>query len=180
MTEIWKTIEELEGKYEVSNLGNIRNKTSKHIISQHLINSGYLKVCFSHKGKSHNRLVHRLVALYFCDGFDQEMQVNHINAIRTDNRSDNLEWVTPKENIQDCISRGTHDVKSAHAVAHEKRKKRVAQIDKTGKHILNTFDSAREAAKYIGIHENCISRVCRGERKFSKGYSWKYLEEANA
>jgi hypothetical protein len=176
LEEIWETMIEFEGNYEVSNLGNIRNKTSKRNLSQHLINSGYLKTNIKYKGKSHNRLVHRLVAQYFCNGFREDLQVNHINAVRTDNRSVNLEWVTPKENIQDTISRGTFNVSSAHEVAHERRKRPVAQIDSSGS-IVNTFESAREAAKSVGIHENCISRVCRGERIRSKGYQWMYLKE---
>jgi hypothetical protein len=174
MGEIWETITDFDGKYEVSNLGNVRNKTSKRILAQHLINSGYLKTNIKFKGKSNNRLVHRLVAQYFCIGFQEGMQVNHINALRTDNRSVNLEWVTPKENIQDSISRGTFNVSSAHAVAQERRKRPVAQIDSSGI-LLNTFESAREAAKSVGVHENCISRVCRGERKISKGFQWMYI-----
>lgn len=174
MGEVWKTIDGFDGKYEVSNTGNVRNKLTKKNLSQHLINSGYLKTNIKYKGKSHNRLVHRLVAMSFCNGFNEGMQVNHINADRTDNRSANLEWVTPKENVRDTISRGTFNVISAHAVARERRKRPVAQIDSSGS-IINTFESAREAAKSVGIHENCISRVCRGERKYSKGYQWSYI-----
>lgn len=177
MTEVWRPIREFNGMYEVSNLGNVRSMRgdSPCEMKQHVINSGYKVTRFGIKGKSYSRLVHRLVAAEFCEGYNEGFVVNHKDGNRLNNNSENLEWVTQQENIQDCIRRGTFDVKSAHKVAHEKRKRPVQQLNESGD-VLNEFESAREAARYIGIHENCISRVCRGERRLSAGYRWKYAQ----
>ena len=176
MTEVWKPIREFNGIYEVSDYGNIRSLRSGNpkILKTHVINSGYAAIGFSIKGTTYNRLVHRLVATEFCEGFAEGLDVNHKDGNRLNNNASNLEWITRKGNIQDCIKRGTFNVKSAHKVAHEKRKRPVLQLNESGD-VLNKFESAREAARYIGIHENCISRVCRGERKVSAGYRWKYV-----
>lgn len=50
--------------------------------------------------------VHRLVASAFVDGGFPEMQVNHINGVKSDNRKENLEWVTPSQNIQHAYDNG--------------------------------------------------------------------------
>jgi hypothetical protein len=175
--EIWKPIKEFEGLYEVSNKGNIRSIRGEKpiLLSKHLINTGYEVVTFSVNGKKYKRLVHRLVAEAFCGGYKEGFDVNHKDANRTNNCAENLEWVTRKENIHDCMRRGSHSIKEAHAVAHEKRKRPVAQLDDSG-NIIRMFESAREAAKHVGVHENCVSRVCRGEREKTAGFRFVYLD----
>lgn len=175
--EQWKPVVEFNGMYEVSDLGRVRSlrKNKPHIMKPSLINSGYLKLSFRFGDKTVNRLVHRIVALEFCEGYADGMVVNHKNADRLDNRACNLEWVTAKENIHDVMARGKFDVKSAHKVAHEKRKRRILQFDKAGNFIAE-YPSAREAAKFVGVHENCVSRVARGIRPFTAGYAWKYAD----
>lgn len=173
--EQWKPVAEFNGLYEVSNHGRVRSLRGKEprIMKPALINSGYLKIGFHFGNKTTNRLVHRLVAREFCEGYAEGLVVNHKDADRLNNHADNLEWVTAQENIHDVMKRGKFDVKSAHRVAHEKRKRRVFQYTKDGKFITE-FPSARLAAKAVGVHENCISRVARGERPYSAGYAWKY------
>lgn len=177
MQEIWKDVSGFEGMYQVSNLGRVKSLRNKKplIMRTHVNNSGYEMVRFSVKGKTYNFTVHRLVAREFCDGHTEGMVVNHKDANRLNNIADNLEWVTQKENVHDMIARGTHSVKEAHAVAHKKRRRPVIQYTKNGKEVAR-FKSAREASKSVNVHENCISRVCRGERPYSAGYSWKYID----
>ena len=170
----WLDIKEFNGRYEVSDTGIVRNSSNKREIPQHIINSGYLKVNIKYKGKQNNRLVHRLVALEFCEGFSENLQVNHINAERFDNHANNLEWVTSKENVRDCMKRGTFNVSSAHKVAHARRKKKVIQRSLDGKEV-NRFDSVRQASKTVKSHENSISRVCRGVGKTCEGFIWEYV-----
>ena len=61
---------------------------------------GYKYVILKNQGKRHKRFVHRIVLSCFVENEFNKPQVNHINGIRSDNRLENLEWVTAKEN---CI-----------------------------------------------------------------------------
>lgn len=96
----------------------------------------------------------------FCDGYKEGLCVNHKDAVRTNNSADNLEWVTYKENIRDCIRRGTHNYKNAHAVAHSKRRIKVVFKDNVG-NVFKEFDAIRRAAEHLKMHENTLSRKLR-------------------
>lgn len=61
--------------------------------------SGYKYISISMGGKCKTRFVHRLVALAFLPIDDKRRYVNHINGKKEDNRAENLEWVTNRENI---------------------------------------------------------------------------------
>lgn len=180
MQETWKDITGYEGMYRISNFGRVCSLRRKNPLTMKTFinNSGYECVIFRVNGRSKTHTVHRLVAREFCEGYSEDLVVNHKDANKLNNHFTNLEWVTQKENIHDMIKRGTHSVKEAHAVAHKKRRRPVIQYSKEGKE-LRRFPSAREASKFVNIHENCVSRVCRGERKYTAGYIWKYVDEVD-
>ena len=89
--------------YEISTNGVIRNKNTKKIKTTYLDNDGYEKASLYKKengDKISNRvLVHRLMCETFLGGSHPNLQVNHINGVKDDNRIENLEWATPKENV---------------------------------------------------------------------------------
>lgn len=95
MDEIWKDVIGFENKYEVSNLGNVRNYNTKRKLSTRKTNGNGYIVC---RLLGKNQYFHRLVAKAFLNNPDNLPEVNHINGVKSDNRVENLEWCDSKQN----------------------------------------------------------------------------------
>lgn len=105
MEEIWKPIEGYFGRYEISNFGNVKsvyNNGKTKILKPRINFKGYARVSLSSNYKRKEFCVHRLVGMAFIENKENKPQINHKNGIKLDNRLNNLEWVTAKEN---CIHR---------------------------------------------------------------------------
>lgn len=90
-------------KYEIGSDGsvyslNYNNTGKRNELRQYLDQDGYPYVFFVVNGRRYKRVVHRMVAISFIDNKENKPQVNHLNGIRNDNRVENLEWVTSREN----------------------------------------------------------------------------------
>ena len=124
MMEEWKEIPGYEGLYEASNMGEIRScegKTTSNarnvrrvwkqrIIKQKLSKGSKgrsdFRVELWKDGKHSTLLVSRLIALAWCEGYQEGWTVNHKNGITTDNRADNLEWLSHGDNIRHGFANG--------------------------------------------------------------------------
>jgi hypothetical protein len=106
MNEIWKNVLGYEGAYEVSNQGRVRRigrglgVQPGRILQTRKTKDGYAKVKLCIRGKGKLVSVHTLVAEGFLGKRPPGQQVNHKNGIEDDNRVENLEWVTPSQNLQ--------------------------------------------------------------------------------
>ena len=116
MREVWRPIIGYEGYYEVSNLGRVRSvPRTREVKTRYggttlrtdkgcdvaLVDhgNGYLYVTLHKDGRRVNHFAHRLVALAFCDGYNEGLVVDHIDKNRSNNHCDNLEWVTQRVNV---------------------------------------------------------------------------------
>lgn len=103
--EIWKDIPEYEGLYQASTLGNIKSLNYNHTKKEKLLkgffnHNNYLQVNLHKKGKQKTLRINQLIAITFLGHkrCGMKLVVNHKNFIRTDNRVENLEIITSREN----------------------------------------------------------------------------------
>lgn len=169
--EIWKTIEECP-LYAVSNYGQVKNINTGCLLSQSTKKQGYKSVRLCYNGKHIYRLVHRLVAFAFCDGYFDGATVNHIDECTYNNYYKNLEWVS----LYDNLLYGSRIKKiQEKQLNHSSTSKSVMAISKNGD--IMKFPSTKEAERVTGIFHNNISKAAKGKIKTAGGYRWKFVEE---
>lgn len=158
--EIWKKFED---GYSVSNEGNVKNDLNERILMGDKNNIGYRRICTPTK----RYFVHRLVAEAFVPNPDNKPVVNHIDGNKTNNRADNLEWVTRSENDLHAFRLGLRTTYNNRSVA---------KIDDNGV-VLETFESLAEAQRKYGRN---VGEVCRGHRQRVAGYKWMFIDNIKA
>lgn len=194
--ENWRPIKGFEDKYEVSDKGNVRslsyrNTDTTNVLTPVADRKGYLMVGLCRNCKMKWEKVHRLVASAFIPNPKEKPQVNHINGNKADNRSENLEWVTARENLIHAYKSGLkqgsveygkmlgESQKDALIARNKENTKPVIATNlKTGEKIL--FESAAEVERVLGINHASVPRVCKGKQKAAKGYSFRYADQEEA
>lgn len=147
--EVWRDVPGYDGKYKVSNFGNVllcrfsnnqvKDKPCRKPMKQTDNGHGYLAVGLTKDGKRKTVYVHRLVAEAFVENPGGMPVVNHIDFDRQNNRADNLEWCSQEENIR-------------HSADHMKKPKQVCQQTNTGmKHISKIGNRYRVSIDRLGI-----------------------------
>jgi hypothetical protein len=163
LIEQWKPIKGYEGYYEISNFGKIkslrkfftdssgRNQGKKErILVLGLNGNGYLGCHLSKENKTFMYRVHLLVWDYFGEGQRDDLQVDHKDDDKLNNRIDNLQLLTARENTTKAAKRKTRTSEYTGVYWHEQNKKWCSQIGINGvrKHLGYFTDENIAAQKY--------------------------------
>lgn len=148
--------------------GYVINTNNGYVLRGSQKKTGYIELIFVDENSNpHYRLLHRIIAEAFCEKPEGDnLEVNHINGDKTDNRAANLEWVTHAENLAHAYQTGLMPNDTT-------PKKVVAKSIEDGDEI--TFDSIYQAARLLHISQGNICMCCQGKRPYAGGYYWRYL-----
>ena len=162
---------------------------------------GYRLVSLYLNGKKKDSKVHRLVATAFIVNDDpiKKTQVNHLDESKDNNHVENLEWISQEDNLNYGTGRERGGIqRRGQKISEEEREKlrtthkhcRVPDygIEKAREKIkkpvkcLETgaiFDSCKEAANYIGVHQSSLCDVLKGRSNTCRGMHWEYVKKEN-
>ena len=178
--EEWKDIPGFEEIYEASNLGRIRSKEGKTTNSalhgtchwkQRIIKHHYTKrksgknfdakVTLWKDKKPHYYLVSRLIALSWMTGYTKGMTVNHIDGNPLNNRADNLEWISLRDNIIHGFETGLYSNQAPCSL--------VAVTGET-----HHFRSQSEASRFLGHNNGYVNLCVKKEREARDAQGRRY------
>ena len=168
--EIWKSVKDYEGYYEVSNKGRIKSLTSNKTLSPQNNGVGYLKVELWKDKSGKKKYIHRLVAEAFLPNPLNRTEVNHKDSNPANNTIENLEWVSSSENTKHAVYKGA-------LKAWGNKSKAVEAINIESGMVLR-FATISEAERAIGTRH--ITDVLKGKRKQCKGYTFRYIGGGDA
>lgn len=161
MKEIWKDIKGYEGLYQISNCGNVRSlkKWCGNRYKEKWVNDvkqltptdngrGYLIISLAKNRKRKNFYIHRLVAQAFIPNPENKPQVNHKDYNKYNNKFENLEYCTQKENVAYSIIHMKHSRKRINKLNEQYIRKKYNKYELTlKKKYIGTFNTLDEAIK---------------------------------
>lgn len=167
MEEIWKFWKEVKCSNQFFKKGDIltvsdwgRVKCNREFYKCTISSNGYYYLC-------HTPL-HRIIAEKFLTDWNPNKEVDHINTVKTDNRTCNL-----------CMVDHTQNQKNPLSIQHQKESqltKPVLQYTLDNK-LVNEFISVREAERQMKIYHGSIIKCCKHKLKSTGGYIWRYKKE---
>lgn len=160
------------GLYQVSNMGRIKSLINNFgvkrdlVLKELLTVNGYQCICLCKCKIKKTLTIHRLVATAFIPKPENKDWINHINGVKADNRVENLEWCTPRENSMHSLN----VLKNKHG-----KSKKIAQFSLKNEHISD-YESSDVASKNLSIQRTNIVACLKGRRGACGGFKWKYVE----
>ena len=173
--EEWKDIPEYEGLYQASNLGRVKSikridalgrRLKGKILKLQINRTGYYIVALSKNSIVKKYQVHRLVYEAFNGQIPEGYEINHLDERPVNNRLENLNLVTHKENC----NWGTRNERST-----KKRSKVVLQFTLDDV-LVKEYQSTHQVERETGFASQYISACCNGKYKTAYGYKWGYKE----
>ena len=159
--EVWKPCDDPNfNGFCVSSFGRIKTKSG--VVTFGAESNGYKMASTRINGVRTTRKVHCLVAETFLG--KQDLLVNHKDGVKSNNKLDNLEYVTYSQNAKHAHDIGLHP---------GSKKRAVIQYDRSGNEVRK-FNSVKEAKEFIIV--GCVDSALSGKTKTAGGYIWKYSE----
>lgn len=165
MEEIWRDVPGWKGFYQASTVGNIRRTKNERLLKPGT-DGRYCIAFLSKNGKREHFKWHSIIAKTFPELIQNEWfpgaEIDHISGIKTDNRPENLRWVSHKGNMNNPNTK----------VKCTNKKQMVVMYN--DKEDLCVFFSIKGASEEMGVTRTCIYSCCNGNRKTSGGYHWRF------
>ena len=189
LKEIWKSIKNYEGLYEISNYGRVKSinrlvkgrwgftKINEKILNLVFDKDGYLIVTLCKDGKQKVGKVHRLVAEAFLDNPNNYPVINHIDGRKENNNVENLEFCTQSHNVKEAYRLGLEKPQLTglgKLGIKNKKAMKIKQIDLATNEVVNYYYGTLEAQRNTGINFRNIHMCLNGKRKSAGGYIWRY------
>ena len=172
---IWKDVEGYEGIYKISDTGILMNQFGK-VLKPGDNGHGYASIYLWKNRKKKKHYIHRLVAEAFIPNPEQKPYINHIDNNPRNNHVKNLEWCTPKENVDWMQVQGRNRrtkewLDNLHKSQEPTYKPVKATNIETGEVLLfKSVNSTRES----GFEPSSVCWCCKGKRQSHAGYRWEY------
>ncbi|MBU1173702.1 MAG: HNH endonuclease [Proteobacteria bacterium] len=169
--EEWRAAFGHDDWYDVSNMGRIRRTaggggaTIGRVLKQSVTNTGYYRVCLCINTKRSYEAVHRIVLSSFLGACPDGKQVNHIDGDKSNNRLENLEYVTRSENIRHSFDNGTRSQQGEKNTQSKLTEKHIHEI----RQLLGKETQETIAAKF-NVTRQTISKVATGA-------TWGWLKQ---
>lgn len=177
--------------YQITDDGRVWSKRSKKWLKPTKDGGGYYFINLCKNGVVYNKHIHRLVAETFIQNDENKPCIDHINTIKTDNRVENLRWVTQKENLNNPITLTNFSKAQKGKTITEETRKRMSEASKGRHHseetkkkmsqlMLNNNKMSKQVCQYTldgdlvavwkstmdcernGFSHTCVIKCCKG------------------